>query len=349
MNIKTDQFGRINNEDVHLVTITNDVGNAISITNYGGIVHSWLCADNQGNIADVLLGCATLEDYTQRHPYFGAIVGRFANRIRNGKFILNETDYQLSINLPPHHLHGGNEGFDRKIWKMRVEQGRNESKIHLSATSNHMEEGYPGHLNVNVSYTFTNDNELIMEFEATTDRTTIVNLCNHCYFNLSGDQSRQILDHQLLLHADGFTVSDEDSIATGEVKSVENTSLDFRTFRSIGEGINLPDSWITKAKGYDYNFMLNAHLPDKAVAILKHEGTGRILEVFTDQPGIQLYSGNWLEGSLGKSGKYQDYSGVCLETQHVPNSPNLPNFPSTVLQPGETYYTKTIYKIGILQ
>jgi aldose 1-epimerase len=343
-----ENFGSVHGQKVHLITLINQNNQKIQITNYGGIVHAWFCNDNKNQSHDILLGCPDLDCYLRRHPYFGAIVGRYANRIAYGKFAVNQTEYQLNCNLPPHHLHGGVCGFDTKVWDFDVQLSGTNGVITLSAESQDMEEGYPGHLHVLVSYTFTEDNELIMSYEAMSDRPTIINLTNHCYFNLSGDGEADILDHDAMIMSDTITETDENLIPTGKLLNIRDTYLDLRGFRKLHEGVKSDFQEIRKAHGYDHNYVLSSPDRDKPVAIVRHLPSGRRLQVFTDQPGLQLYTGNWLHGVDGKSGKYKEYAGFCLETQHFPDSPNHASFPSTLLVPGQKYATTSKYKIDII-
>ena len=317
-------------EDVYLYTLANKNGVEASITNYGGAITSIMAPDRNGVFGDVVLGYETLEDYVKYPRYFGALIGRSANRIGRGRFSLNGVDYQLAQNNGANHLHGGNKGFDKRVWN--AEEA--DSGLHLKYFSKDGEENYPGNLNVDVTYSLNDENELRIEYRATTDKDTIVNLTNHAYFNLAG--SGTILDHELTLNADGFTPVSEDLIPTGEIKAVEGTPMDFRTARTVAPG------------GYDHNFVLNDWQAGviRSVARLRERVSGRVMEVLTTQPGMQFYSGNFLDGSIvGKGGvAYQKYAALCLETQHFPDAPNHPNFPSTVLRPGETYEHVTVYK-----
>jgi len=349
MDLKVTGFGQIYDKKIYLFTIKNHHGDILQITNFGGIVHSWVTYDKHGKEADVLLGCPDLDGYKKRHPYFGAIVGRYANRIANGKFELNGQKYSLKRNLYPHHLHGGESGFDRKVWEVETNKTDHQCTISLSTVSDHMEEGYPGQLTLKVKYTFTNDNELIIEYFAQSDQDTVINLTNHCYFNLSGDRHQNILDHQVWINANAYTQSDENLIPTGTLLPVRGTNLDFLEFHTISERIFNIDPTIQKASGYDHNFILNDHSPDSHVAEVRHQQSGRNLLVYTDQPAIQLYTGNHLLGVDGKFGNYGSYAGLCLETQHFPDSPNHPSFPSTTLKKDENFYSKTIYKVNIIQ
>ena len=343
MNIQLENIGIHQGQKLRKAVLTTSSGCRIEILNYGGIVHAWYCPDRQGKLADILLGCLHMEDYFLRHPYFGAITGRYANRIRNGKFSLDKQTYQLSQNLPPHHLHGGFEGLDRKFWDMRVSEETDQVVVRLTTLSAHLEEGYPGNLALAVTYTYSEDNSLSIEYYATTDRPTVINLTNHCYFNLSGDQTSDIRDHHLMIRSQAVTETNEDIIPTGRILSVEGTSLDFKSMRSIGEGLDCPTPSMMTVHGYDHNFVLDQPDIEKSAAIVWHPFSGRMLKVFTDQPGVQLYTGNWLDGVTGKAGTYKQYSGLCLETQHFPDSPNQPSFPNTTLRPGESFYSKTIY------
>jgi len=313
-------------------TLTNNRGVEVSITNYGCAITSILAPDRNGVFADVVLGYDTLDEYMKNPSYLGALIGRFANRIAAGRFSLNGVEYQLAQNNGANHLHGGVKGFDKRVWKV----SETTSDLHLEYFSPDGEENYPGNLNVVVDYSLNDENEFRIEYRATTDKDTIVNLTNHSYFNLGGHGRGTILDHELMLEADSFTPVSEDLIPTGEIRSVADTRMDFRAGRVIGEG------------GYDHNFVLNdwGHGSLRFGGRLRHPNSGRVMEVFTTQPGIQFYSGNFLDGSLiGKDGvRYQKYAGLCLENQHFPDSPNHPNFPSTVLRVGQTYNETTIYK-----
>ncbi|HEX5966335.1 MAG TPA: aldose epimerase family protein, partial [Pyrinomonadaceae bacterium] len=311
-------------------TLTNNNGVQVSITNYGGAITSIMVPDRNGVFGDVVLGYDTIEDYMRNPRFLGALIGRHANRIAGGRFSINDVQYQLTQNNGANHLHGGVRGFDKRIWKVRETQ----SGLHLEYFSTDGEENYPGNLAVAVDYSLNDENEFRIDYHATTDKDTIVNLTNHSYFNLAG--TGDILGHELMLHAGSYTPVSDDLIPTGEILSVDGTTMDFRTRRAIANG------------GYDHNFVLDDwdHGSIRSVAQLCDPKSGRVMEVFTTQPGIQFYSGNFLDGSLiGKGGvAYHKYAGLCLETQHFPDSPNHPNFPSTVLRAGETYSQTTIYK-----
>jgi len=330
---------------VELFILNNAAGLTVKITNYGGIIVSVLAPDRHGQFDDVVLGFDTLAGYLQKHPFFGALAGRYANRIANGKFTLDRVEYSLAVNNGPNHLHGGLHGFDKKVWQADAA----DNSLHLTTVSPDGDEGYPGTLTVTTIYTLTADNALRIEYNATTDRPTIINLTNHSYFNLAG--SGDILAHELLINADRFTPVNENLIPTGELRPVEDTPFDFTQLTPIGARIEQADEQLQRAGGYDHNFVLNA-AGDLSVLSARavEPKSGRTLEMYTTQPGVQFYTGNFLDGTLtGKGGRvYGPRTGFCLETQHYPDSPNQPNFPSTVLNPGDTYRQSTIYKFGIL-
>lgn len=316
--------------EVYLFTLTNQHGVEVSIMNYGGAITSLKVPDRNGSFGDIVLGYETLEDYVRNPRYLGALIGRHANRIALGKFSLNGVDYQLEQNNGANHLHGGFNGFDKRVWNATEDNG-----LRVDYLSKDGEAGYPGNLTATVSYSLSDDNELSIEYQATTDSDTIVNLTNHAYFNLRGEGT--ILDHELTLDADSFTPIGNDLIPTGEIKSVAGTPMDFRRGRRIGSEISL-------IGGYDHNFVLNDYDGSlRSVGRLYEATTGRVVEIFTTQPGIQFYSGNFLDGSLvGKGGQvYQKYAGLCLEPQHFPDAPNHSNFPSTILRAGDEYRQTT--------
>lgn len=325
----------------HIYTLTNSNGMEVKITNYGGIITSILAPDAEGNFDNVVLGYEDLSKYEEEHPFFGALIGRFGNRIADGKFTLDGEEYQLNINDGNHHLHGGGGGFWQVLWN---EESHSKSTLELSYLSEDGEEGYPGNLQVNVLYTLTENNELRIDYTAETDKATPVNLTNHAYFNLSGDPESQILDHQLRLQASHYTPVDETLIPTGEIAEVEDTPFDFTELKEIGAEIDQVEG------GYDHNFVLDRQTKDalESIGLLVDPETGRTMEVLTTEPGIQFYSGNFLDGSLeGPNGeKFLKHSALCLETQHYPDSPNQEHFPSTILDPEDTYQTTTVYKFG---
>jgi aldose 1-epimerase len=313
-------------------TLSNAFGFEVSITDYGGAITSLKAPDRHGTFGDIVLGFNTLDEYVNNPRYFGALIGRHANRIANGKFSLNGVEYQLPKNNGANHLHGGFKGFDKQVWNGR-EDG---NSLHLSYFSKDGEENYPGNLEALVDFTLL-DNELRLDYHATTDRDTIVNLTNHSYFNLRGVGT--ILEHELTLNAESFTPVTEDLIPTGEIRAVAGTPMDFRKGKAIGSDIH--------HGGYDHNFVLNNWDGSlKFAARLYEPVSGRVLEILTTDAGMQFYSGNFLDGSLtGKNGVvYEKYAGLCLEPQHFPDAPNHPNFPSTVLRPGEAYHQTTVYR-----
>ncbi|MCB0489210.1 MAG: aldose epimerase family protein [Cyclobacteriaceae bacterium] len=328
-------------------TLSNLQNVKVSITNFGGKVVSILAPDRYGNFKDIVLGYDTAEEYVKGNPYFGALIGRYGNRIAKGQFSLNGDTYQLSINSRIDTLHGGPAGFHNRIWKI---ENKSASEIELSLVSADGEEGYPGELSVNVRYSLNDANELAIDYFAETDKTTIVNLTNHPFFNLKGEGNGDILQHDIKILADRFTPVDERLIPTGEIWSVEGTALDFRSFATIGTRINANEEQITFGRGYDHNWVLDKNDRELSLAACVREtSSGRELEVWTTEPGLQFYSGNFLDGTdVGKGGKpYGFRSAFCLEAQHFPDSPNHPNFPSTILKPGEKYLQKTVYKFGI--
>lgn len=340
--ISKQAFGEADGKAVDLYTLTNKNGVQVKISTYGGVVTSWVTPDKNGKTSSIVLGFDSLSGYLAKPPYFGALIGRYGNRIANGKFKIGDSTYTLATNNGKNHLHGGNKGFDKVVWTAGAINDSVPS-LELSYLSKDGEEGYPGNLNVKVVYTLNNDNELDIVYDATTDKSTPVNLTNHSYFNLTGDHANTILDHQLQIDADYYTPVDSSLIPTGELKAVKGTAFDFTTPHRIGERID------SVPGGYDHNFVLNRKGDALAkVATLSDTVSGRKLEVFTTEPGIQFYSGNFLDGSIKDSnGKpFNKHTGMCLETQHFPNSPNEPKFPSTILKPGEKYHTETRYKIS---
>lgn len=333
---------------VDLYTLRNARGMEVQITNYGGIVTSLTAPDREGTFEDIVLGFNRLDKYLSGHPYFGAIVGRYANRIAGGTFRLNGEEYVLATNDGPNHLHGGEKGFDKRVWN--AEEGTSEEGpyLELSYLSEDGEEGYPGNLSVTVTYTLTDENALRIDYRAETDERTVLNLTNHSYFNLAGAGEGDILDHRLLINADRFTPVDSTLIPTGELRSVQGTPMDFREPTRIGARIDSDYRQIQYGGGYDHNYVLTeSEQGTLSLAARVYEpSSGRVMEVLTTQPGVQFYSGNFLDGSLtGKSGRvYNHRSGFCLETQHFPDTPNQPAFPSATLDPGETYQQTTIYR-----
>jgi aldose 1-epimerase len=333
---------------VDAYTLKNAAGMEVTAIAYGGIITSLKVPDRNGTPGDIVLGFDRLEGYLRGHPYFGAIVGRYGNRIGGATFALDGQTYTLAKNNGPNHLHGGVKGFDKVLWKMAAIAGRNA--IELTRTSPDGEEGYPGNLAMKVTYTLTDRNELIVDYEATTDKATPVNLTQHSYFNLAGEGSGDILGHELTIHADRYTPVDGTLIPTGEIAAVEGTPFDFRQSTPIGARIDAAHPQLKAGGGYDHNWVLNRSGEGiQLAARVVEPKSGRTLEVRTLEPGIQFYAGNFLDGSItGKGGHvYGHRTGFCLETQHYPDSPNKPAFPSTILQPGQQYTTRTVFTFGV--
>ena len=333
MTITKTYFGTTAGAGVYLYTLANDLGYEVSIINYGGAIAALKTPDREGVFGDIVLGFETLDEYVNNPRYFGALIGRHGNRIAQGRFTLNGVEYQLPQNNGANHLHGGFKGFDKRVWNAT----EGDDVLHLSYFSKDGEEGYPGNVEALVDYRL-GGNELSIEYRASTDRDTIVNLTNHSYFNLKGEGT--ILNHELTMNADSFTPVSEDLIPTGEIAAVAGTPMDFRGGRAIGSEISL-------IGGYDHNFVLNDWDGSLRSAVKLYEPvTGRVLEVLTTQPGMQFYSGNFLNGSfIGKRGVvYVKYAGLCLEPQHFPDAPNHSNFPSTILRPGEEYRQSTVLR-----
>ncbi len=309
--------------------------------------------DRNGNLGDIALGYDSLEGYLEATPYFGAIIGRYGNRIGEGQFTLDGETYQLATNDGPNHLHGGVQGFDKVVWDAKPVEAADGVALEFTYISPDGEEGYPGALDAKVTYTLTNDNRLIFDYEATTDAPTPVNLTQHTYFNLAGHGGGDILGHEVMINADTFTPVSQTLIPTGELRPVEGTPFDFRTPTAIGERIDADNEQIRFGPGYDHNFVLNddaASVDAPVLAARVYEpNSGRVMEVLTTEPGLQFYSGNFLDGSItGKDGvTYERRSGFCMETQHFPDSPNKPDFPSTILRPGELYKTRTVYAFSV--
>ena len=342
--ITKEAFGKTaDGKPVELYTLRNARAE-VRIMTYGGTIVSLKVPDRDGKLGDVVLGYNSLDGYLKSSPYFGCITGRYANRIARGKFSLNGRDYTLAKNNDENHLHGGVKGFDKVVWEAKEVKVKNGVGIELHYLSKDGEEGYPGNLAVTVVYTLTDDGVRI-DYAATTDKPTVVNLTNHSYFNLAGVGS--ILEHEMMINADRFTPVDATLIPTGELRSVKGTPFDFTKPTAIGARINQNDDQLTRGRGYDHNFVISGGDGKLKLAARVYEPTtGRVLETYTTEPGVQLYTGNFLDGSItGKGGQvYQQRYGFCLETQHFPDSPNQPKFPSTVLKPGQKYTSTTIYK-----
>lgn len=343
--VTTQFFGKYGGQRVYLHTLTNKNGVSVSIMDYGATIVSIVVPDRNGKMGDVALGFDHFAPYLTKSPYFGATIGRYANRIAKGQFTLGKTVYQIPCNDGPNTLHGGPAGFDKRLWTTEAVDS-DVPAVRFTRLSPDGEEGYPGNLYASVTFSLNDDNELRIDYTATTDKPTVVNLANHTYFNLAGGGS--ILDHVVTLHADSYTPVDATLIPTGEIAKVDGTPFDFRTPTAIGARIKQAGG---KPVGYDHNFVLNkGWFSDWSVAAeIEDPKSGRTLTVSTDQPGLQFYSGNFLDGTVtGKGGDvYHQYDAFVLETQHYPDSPNHDNFPSTVLQPGDTYKTSTVYAFGV--
>lgn len=349
MDIKKQSFGKTTDgKAVDIYTLVNKNGSEVRITNYGGILQSLKVPDRYGNLGDVLLGYDSVEQYIKNSPYFGALIGRYGNRIGKGTFELEGKTYTLATNDGENHLHGGNVGFDKVLWDVKEITEDGAPGLELSYLSKDGEEGYPGNLKVTVKYLWTDDNELKIDYTATTDKPTVVNLTSHGYFNLAG--KGDILKHELMINADRFTPVDSGLIPTGEMLPVADTPFDFRTPKAIGKDINADDQQIKYGPGYDHNFVLNRDKEGEMILVadVYDPETGRDMVVWTTEPGLQFYSGNFLDGTItGKGGwVYEKHAAFCLETQHYPDSPNKPQWPTTTLLPGQVYKTSTIYKFS---
>lgn len=333
-------------ESVDLYTLSNAKGCEARISTYGGVVVSLRVPDRSGAMADVVAGLDRFEDYLKPPPYFGAIIGRYGNRIGNARFSLDGREYTLAKNDGRNHLHGGLRGFDKRLWTAKP---LSPQSLELTWLSKDGEEGYPGNLAATVTYTLTDANELKIEYSATTDKDTVVNLTNHSYFNLAGEGD--ILGHEVVIYADRFTPVDEGLIPTGELKDVAGTPFDFRTAKTIGERIEQKDEQLIFGHGYDHNWVLNRSGSSlEPAAKVTDRKSGRVMEVLTTEPGLQFYTGNFLDGTLhGKGRAYTRRSAFCMETQHFPDSPNKPTFPSTVLKAGGRYQTTTVYRFSANQ
>ena len=345
--IRVDSLGVMpSGEVINQYTLVNGNGLQLQVINLGGTITSLKVPDRQGKIEEVILGCDSLQDYLAGTPFFGVIVGRYGNRIANGTFELDGTRYQLARNNNGHHLHGGLKGFDKAYWKIEPIPSDSGQAIRLSYLSRDMEEGYPGNLSVEVVYTLTDDNKLSIDYRATTDKPTVVNLTNHSYFNLTGDAKRDILDHELMLNATQFVPVDKGLIPLGSLEDVSGTPFDFREAHKIGERINENNPQLVNGMGYDHCWVISGNAGELRLGASVYEPTsGRVMEVYTTEPGVQFYTGNFLDGTKrGKGGKmYNRRDGFCLETEHFPDSPNQPSFTSVVLRPCEVYHTRTVY------
>ena len=338
-------------DSIKLFTLRNENGMTVKVTNYGAIITSIVVPDRDGKMADVALGYNRVEDYINAvdKPYFGAVVGRYGNRIANGEFTLNGETYSLLKNNGANHLHGGAVGFDKVVWDADFNPSKNT--VSLRYVAKDKEEGYPGNLQLRVSYTLTNNNAIVVNYHATTDKATPINVTQHTYFNLKGEGQGTILDHELMLNAKKFTPVDESLIPTGKMPRVMGTPFDFTTAKAIGRDIGQENEQLRFGLGYDHNWILDksGKKDELTLAAQVHEpSSGRVMEIHTTEPGIQFYCGNFLDGRLkGKSGKpYIHRGGFCLETQHFPDSPNQPNFPSAILKPGEVFQSQTVFKFS---
>ncbi len=341
-------FGTRDGRPVTLYTLTNSHGVEVHAMNYGGIILSIRVPDRKGQLADIVLGHDALEGYTPNPPYLGAIVGRYANRIANGTFTLDGKTYTLPKNDGPNTLHGGTtRTFDKVVWDAEPLKGK--TGVAFTYLSKDGEEGFPGNMKVTVTYTLSDANELTIDYQATTDKASPINVSQHSYFNLKGEGNGEILDHEIMINADRFTPVDKNLIPTGELKLVKGTPFDFTTSTKIGARIEDKDEQLTLGHGYDHNFIINRKGPGLTTAARVYEPTtGRVLEVSTTQPGVQFYTGNFLDGTVtGKEGHvYKRRFGFCLETQHFPDSPNHPDFPTTILKPGEKFHQTTVFKFS---
>lgn len=352
--LKAEDFKiEIDGDTTNFYVLSNKNGMEVTFTDYGQRLTSLMVPDKNGRFEDVVLGFKTLESFiSAKEKYFGASIGRYGNRIADGKFSIDGTEYTLATNNGVNHLHGGDKGFNSVVWGAK-KIANNE--IEFTRTSPDMEEGYPGNLKVRVNYLLTDDNELVIKYFATTDKPTVVNLTHHSFFNLAGEGSGTINNHLLMINADKYTPVDETLIPTGELRSVVGTPFDFTEAKPIGRDLEVKDQQLAFGKGYDHNFVLKEDLPKNEdglvmAARVVEPISGRVMEIFTDEPGLQFYGGNFLDGgAIGKSGKPYNFRGAfCLETQHFPDSPNQSNFPSTLLQPGEEYKSTCVYKFNII-
>ncbi len=348
--VESQPFGTQGGRPVTLYTLTNSHGVEVKAMNYGGIILSIRVPDRKGQFADIVLGHETMEGYVPNPPYIGAVVGRYANRIANGTFTLDGKTYNLPKNDGPNTLHGGTDKtFNKVVWDGEALKGK--SAVAFTYLSKDGDDGFPGNLKVKVTYTLTDDNELVIDYEATTDKTTVINLSQHSYFNLAGEGTGDILSHEILINADRFTPVDKNLIPTGELRPVKGTPFDFTTSTKIGARIEDNYDQLVLGHGYDHNWVINRKADDRGLVLAArvYEPTsGRVMEVSTTQPGVQFYTGNFLDGTVtGKQGHvYKRRFGLCLETQHFPDSPNHPDFPTTILKPGETFKSKTVFKFS---
>lgn len=337
----------IDGKQVKLFTLQNKSGAKAEVTNYGGRLVSLFVPDKNGKLTDVVAGFSSVEGYQHStEPYFGATIGRYGNRIAKGQFTLDGKAYHLYINNPPNTLHGGKKGFQDVVWDAKQVNGQT---LELTYLSKDMEENFPGNLKVKVTYSLTDDNALKISYEATTDKATVVNLTNHAFFNLNGENSGTILNHTVKINADKYTPVDSTLIPTGKLESVKGTPYDFTTSETIGKRIETDNQQLKNGKGYDHNFVLNNHSANQPVAVVAGDKSGIVMSVYTDQPGLQFYSGNFMKSKNTMKGNHKDdyRTAFAMETQHFPDSPNQLSFPSTLLKPGETYKTTSVYKFTV--
>jgi aldose 1-epimerase len=347
MSIKKAVFGKTQDgETASLYTLKNKSGMTVVFSDYGATIVKLLVPDAKGKLEDVVLGYDNLEQYTKNSPGFGSFIGRHANRIGNASFTINGKTYELEKNDGNNNLHSGSKSFNKFIYETEFYEDVDSSTIEFSRLSPDMEQGFPGNLDVTVTYTLTDDNELVIEYLAVSDKDTVVNFTNHSYFNLSGHASGSAMNHKVWINANQFTLTDDHLIPTGEFANVEGTPMDFRTVKTISRDINADYKPLKQGSGYDHNYVLNHETTDiELVAELIDEASGRKMEVYTDMPGMQFYTGNFIEGEQGKDGaSYHSRDGVCFETQFYPNAVNIPNFPSVVIKAEQEYEYATIYK-----
>ncbi len=348
MSITKRPFGTYEGKEVDLYTLTNANGMSVSITTYGGAIVNLFTPDRDGNFADIILGFDDVDGYVGDDTYQGALIGRYCNRISGGKFPLNGKDYQLVVNFGDSHLHGGIKGYDKRIWNVLYTSDFTSPSISLTLRDEDGTEGYPGTVDVNVVYTLTEANELKLEYFATTDKTTILNMTNHSYFNLNGYDSGEILDNVIQLYTDKCTPPDADGVPMCGIMNVKGTALDLTTPKTVGEVVNLDDDLIKVANGLDHSFFYGRKGIMKHLATVYAPKTGRVIDAYSDQTAMQLYSGNFLTGVPGKNGSKLGFrNSICLETQYTPNSPNFDWAPSCVLNPGEEYHFTTVYKFSV--
>jgi aldose 1-epimerase len=350
MSFERKLFGKADGKDVWLCTVSNAAGMTMSAIDYGGIVTSFAAPDRTGKMDDIVLGYDNVDGYVKNNPFFGAIIGRYGNRIAKGRFTLGGREYSLPTNDGPNCLHGGTKGFDKVVWSSREAKKNGAAGVEFSYESKDGDQGFPGNLKVTVVYWLTDKREFTVDYTAATDKETVVNLTQHNYWNLSGEGSGDILGHELIINADRYTPADAVAIPTGELASVRGTPMDFTRAATVGSRIGADFEQLKLGKGYDHNWVINRSRAEELAlaAVLFDPKSGRKMEVLTTEPGMQFYSGNFLDGSIiGKSGKPYNYrNGLCLETQHYPDSPNKPSFPTTVLKPGQTYRTTTTYRFS---